>query len=132
MQRTGHPALATRAGLLTILIALVGLCLAAAGCVSSGGDGGDGSASSDGSVSLSWAPVRERENGERLRPGDIDRYEVAYGTRSGEYMEFVNSPDTEERITGLEAGQRYYFVVRAYDSEGRPSAFSEELAQVAD
>lgn len=116
------------------MIVLAGLALALAGCVSSEQSGGDsgGSGSANGSVSLSWEPVRERENGERLRPGDIDHYEVAYGTRSGDYTESVNSPDTQERITGLEAGQRYYFVVRVYDSQGRPSEFSQELAQEAD
>jgi hypothetical protein len=55
-------------------------------------------------------------------------YEVSYGTTSGEYDYVVDVGNhTSVTISGLEEGTTYYFAVKAYNSEGVKSTFSEEL-----
>ncbi len=56
-------------------------------------------------------------------------YRVGYGTASGSYASTVDVGNwTSVNISGLEAGRRYYFACKAYDSTGRESAYSGEIA----
>jgi hypothetical protein len=55
-------------------------------------------------------------------------YDFFYGTSSGNYDYVVDvGKNTSCSISGLENGITYYFVVKAYDSIGLESEFSEEL-----
>ena len=55
-------------------------------------------------------------------------YEIYYGTISGQYDHVVDvGNNTSCSISGLVAETTYYFAVKAYDSEGYKSEYSEEL-----
>ncbi|MFQ6112450.1 MAG: fibronectin type III domain-containing protein, partial [bacterium] len=72
---------------------------------------------------VSWDP-----NGEH----DLSGYKIYYGTTSRSYGQVVDVGNvTSRRITGLQAGVRYFFAVTAYDFSGNESAFSEEVNIVA-
>lgn len=88
----------------------------------------------DASVTLSWSPPTTRQDGTPLDPEDIARYEIHYGTRSGDYTErkIIEDPvQTRATISGIQPGV-YYFAIRAYDREGRPSGFSGEVRATAE
>lgn len=58
-------------------------------------------------------------------------YRLYYGTNSGDYSNIVDVGDTAGyTLTGLDAKLTYYFVVRAYDSDGE-SGNSNELVIAA-
>ena len=63
---------------------------------------------------------------------DIYGYKVFYGTESRNYTDHVdvNSPtQTQVEITGLLAGNTYYFAVKAVDLAGQESDFSDEVSR---
>jgi hypothetical protein len=63
---------------------------------------------------------------------DLAGYKIYYGTASGSYGTSVNiGRVTNYAITGLAAGQRYYVSLKAYDSSGNESGFSNEVVGVA-
>ena len=80
------------------------------------------------SIRLAWDPNTEAA---------LAGYRIYYGTSSGIYSQNINAglPATVSGavsffVPGLTAGQRYYFVVRAYDSSGVESLSSNEISAV--
>src|SRR5262249_106150 len=64
--------------------------------------------------------------------GDRKGYRVAFGTRSGAYTEELDIADYNwTTIGGLTGGKTYYFVVKAYNTEGQESLFSNEVSAMA-
>lgn len=60
---------------------------------------------------------------------DIAGYELSYGTASGRYSTKLDvGLKTSTRITGLEYGVRYFFVLTAYSRSGQRSEPSAELS----
>lgn len=62
---------------------------------------------------------------------DLNGYRVYYGTAPGTYIQGtaqgINVGNvTSHILNGLTRGQRYYFVVTAYDTSGNESPFSRE------
>jgi hypothetical protein len=85
-----------------------------------------------GSVSLSWIPPSEREDGTALLPGEISGYTVYYGAASASYSNSLyidNGLATSASIVDLAPGT-YYMAVTTRDSDGRESAFSSEIVNV--
>lgn len=75
-----------------------------------------------GSVTLSWNPNPE---------ADIVGYQVLYGTQPGAYAFTQQLGNvTSATVTGLKAGQTYFFTIRAIDSDGQSSAVSDEVSAV--
>ncbi len=98
---------------------------------------GDGSSDSDsdnnagGSALLSWSEPTINEDGSSLT--DLSGYKVYYGTSSGSYSGiYSTSVDvgnvTSSLIAGLTPGTTYYFAVKAYDTSGNKSVYSEEVS----
>ncbi|EIC29042.1 LamG domain-containing protein [Methylomicrobium album] len=71
-------------------------------------------------VNLAWDPSESPA---------VEGYKVAYGTGSGNYTSTVDAGNkTSLSVSGLNAGTRYFFAVKAYDSAGTTeSAYSNEL-----
>jgi hypothetical protein len=81
-----------------------------------------------GSVTLSWTPPTQREDGSPLV--DLAGYVVRYGTAPGSYpnqLQIPNAGSTTCVVENLPAGT-YYFVVIAYDSAGLQSRPSAEVS----
>ena len=125
---------------------VLGLAVLLAGCISDSGDGssdsliGDGSSDStigggsdsSGSVSLSWEPPEAREDGSDFEPSEVDYYEVAYGTESGNLTETVSGLiNTSTEVNSLVPGENYHFAVRVVDNNGLRSAYSNEKVSEA-
>jgi len=71
-------------------------------------------------VTLAWDPNPVLEN--------VDSYTVYCGYSSGNYeINFNVGNQTTYTISGLESGQKYYFAVSAYNTDGRESPFSKEI-----
>jgi hypothetical protein len=69
-------------------------------------------------VSLAWDPNTD---------ADVSGYHLYYGTASGNYAESVDvGRRTNARVPNLQEGETYYFVVKAYNSEGVESLPSNE------
>ena len=62
---------------------------------------------------------------------DLAGYVVYYGTASGVYTVNVDVGNQTSWQVNLVDGQSYYFAVKAYDSEGLYSVFSNEVSAVA-
>jgi len=96
--------------------------------VSCGSEGGGG-----GTATLRWGAPTSYENGSPLNPkSDIAIYMIYYGTSTQNYSQaiLVANPG-ETTIThklNLSSGT-YYFAVRAIDTRGRESNFSEEVSK---
>ncbi len=59
---------------------------------------------------------------------NIARYELSYGTASGQYQQTVNAGlETRATVNGLEEGSLYYFAVAAISETGLRSPFSAEV-----
>ncbi|MCC7202290.1 MAG: fibronectin type III domain-containing protein [Nitrospirae bacterium] len=91
-----------------------------------GNDTGGGSESSDPST-LSW---------DRNTQPDLAGYKIYYGTTSGDYtaskdVGLTNTPSYPKYpvadISSLSKGEKYYFVVTAYDTVGNESDYSNEV-----
>lgn len=75
---------------------------------------------------MSWSPNIE---------ADLNGYRVYYGTAPGTYIQGaaqgINVGNvTSHVVNGLTQGQRYFFVVTAYDTSGNESIFSLEQSKV--
>lgn len=100
---------------------------------SDGGDTGDSTGGNETTdVEVSWERPKERESGEHLMASRIDRYELAYGTESGEYEAFEETMNTSMTLENLERGEKYFFAVRVYDASGRISDLSDEVSRVVE
>lgn len=84
------------------------------------------------SVTASWTPPVARANGDVLDITEISGYKLYRGTTSGDYTDIVDIPDgTLQQFTvGLPSGT-YFFVMKAYDTEGRESGFSSPEMEVS-
>jgi hypothetical protein len=72
----------------------------------------------------------EREDGTVLLPSEIGGYRVYYGTAAADYtrdFDLSNASDLQDTLLSLTPGATYYFVITAYDTDGRESLFSQEL-----
>jgi Bacterial Ig domain/Fibronectin type III domain len=59
----------------------------------------------------------------------VTGYQLHYGTASGQYSVHVDTgPATTAALSGLQAGQTYYFAALAYDAAGNHSPFSNEVS----
>jgi hypothetical protein len=71
-------------------------------------------------VTLAWDANTE---------ASVAGYKVGYGTASGSYSSTVDVGNwTSVNITGLNTGSKYYFACKAYDTAGKESAYSGEVA----
>jgi hypothetical protein len=69
-------------------------------------------------LQLRWDPSSSQVSGYRLH----------YGRSSGQYEVIVDvGNQTSYPLTDLDAGERYYFTVTAYDDEGNESDFGDEV-----
>jgi uncharacterized protein DUF4082/concanavalin A-like lectin/glucanase superfamily protein/Big-like domain-containing protein/fibronectin type III domain protein len=74
-------------------------------------------------LTLAWDPNTE---------SNLSGYTVHYGTAPGSYSTQVNTGNVPMyTITGLVAGQQYYFAVQAYALDGLRSPLSNEVSAVA-
>jgi hypothetical protein len=71
-------------------------------------------------VTLAWNPNQE---------SDLAGYKIYYGTASGSYAVRRDVQRvTTYTLTGLAAGQTYYFATTAYDTSGDESSYSNEVS----
>src|SRR4051794_39438214 len=79
-----------------------------------------GTAAEAASITLAWDPS----------PDPVGGYIIYWGTQSGQYTQQLNvGRTTTMQVTGLTAGNPYYFTVRAYNSAGALSAPSTEVSR---
>ena len=72
-------------------------------------------------VTLSWEASSEP---------DLAGYKIHYGTASNSYTVHIDVNNvTTYTVTGLTAGQTYYFAATAYDSSGNESEYSNSVSQ---
>src|SRR5215469_1544742 len=91
---------------LTVVLVLLFLCISARGSTSS--------------ATLTWQPNTD--------PAVVG-YRVYYGGASGNYTNEVSVGNvTSAVISGLMAGNTYYFAATAYDAYGDESGFSNEIS----
>ncbi len=70
-------------------------------------------------VTLSWDPNTET---------DLAGYKIHYGTASNSYSARIDVHNvTTYTVTGLTAGQTYYFAATAYDTSGNESGYSNQV-----
>ena len=71
-------------------------------------------------VTLAWDANSE---------SDLGGYRVHYGTSSTSYSVHIDvNKATTYTVTGLTAGQTYYFAATAYDTSGNESGFSNMVS----
>ena len=90
-----------------------------------GTTGGGTSGASFGTATLSWLPPTENTDGSALT---LAGYKIYYGTSADNYTTVVNIDNpglATYLIDNLPAGNTYYFVITAIDSNGIESAYSE-------
>jgi len=80
---------------------------------------------------LSWTAPATREDVLPISMAEISGYRVYYGTKQGEYGQYIDIDDvyTDEinlNVFNLESGT-YYLVVTTIDTSGLESAFSEMI-----
>ena len=74
-------------------------------------------------ATLAWDPNTE---------SDLAGYKVHYGTASGSYTVHTDVHNvTSYTVTGLTAGQTYYFAATAYDASGNESGYSNPVSYAA-
>ncbi|MBI5579619.1 MAG: fibronectin type III domain-containing protein, partial [Deltaproteobacteria bacterium] len=71
-------------------------------------------------VTLAWNPNTE---------SDLAGYRIHYGTASGSYTVHTDVHNVNSHtVTGLTAGQSYYFAATAYDAAGNESGYSNPVS----
>jgi|GEM_PF-2650733 len=83
-------------------------------------------------LTLSWIAPVEREDGTPISMAEIAGYRVYYGTSPGSYTNQVDvqgGSTMQVTLTNLTKGA-YYIVVTTYDSDGRESAYSQEVVKI--
>ena len=71
-------------------------------------------------ATLAWDPNTE---------SDLAGYKIHYGTASGSYTVHTDVHNvTTYTVTGLTAGQTYYFAATAYDTSGNESGYSNPVS----
>ena len=74
-------------------------------------------------IRIAWDPNTEP---------DLAGFKISYGTASQSYGTLIDIGNiTSHTVTGLTGGKTYYFAVRAYDSSGNMSGFSNEVSGIA-
>lgn len=92
-----------------------------------------------GSITLSWTPPTEREDGTLIAPGEIAGFNIYYGTAAGDYIYDIDVPvgvladplAPSYTVPDLDTCTIYYLVMTTYDSDGRESLYSEEVILTA-
>ena len=82
-------------------------------------------------LTLSWVAPIEREDGMPISMAEIAGYRVYYGTAIGNYtnqVEVADRSNMQVTLRNLDPGT-YYFVVTAYDTDGRESGFSSVVSR---
>lgn len=79
------------------------------------------------SVTLSWMPPTENEDGSSLT--DLAGYKIHWGTTSGDYTSSVtiDNPGIATYVVENLGSGTYYFVATALNAQGVESAFANEL-----
>jgi hypothetical protein len=79
------------------------------------------------SVSLSWSPPTEYEDGKPF--ADLAGYRILYGVAPGKYTSLVEiAPGTTSHSIRSLAARTYYFSITAYNHQGVESTLSNEVA----
>ena len=94
-----------------------------------GGGGGGGFSVVQGNASISWPRPSTREGGGGLAASDISGYRVYYGSKPGEYQEFIEvsgANSLQLTLQSIPAGT-YYVAITTVDTKGRESLFSKEF-----
>lgn len=126
----------TRTATIFITILLLTACGGGGGAGESGGgdigagksepgNGGGSGGVSYGTATLSWLPPTENTDGSTLTT--LAGYKIYYGTSEGNYTETISIDNpglATYVIENLPAGNTYYFVITAIDSNGIESAYS--------
>ena len=84
-----------------------------------------------GEITLSWVAPVEREDGTPISMAEIAGYRVHIGPSQGNYTNQIDINDSntmQATLSNLPAGV-YYIVVTAFDTDGRESAFSQEVTR---
>lgn len=79
---------------------------------------------------LSWVAPSEREDGIPIALSEIAGYRIYYGSSSGEYphrYDIADSSAVQTKLKNLPLGN-YVFVMTTLDTDGRESAYSEEVS----
>lgn len=81
------------------------------------------------SISLSWVAPSQRDNGDSISMSEIAGYRIYYGTVQGAYEHQIeiNSGSIDQATLDDLSGGTYYMVVTTIDTDGRESAYSDEL-----
>ena len=81
-------------------------------------------------ATLNWTPPTQNMDGSPIT--NLAGYKVLYGSSSGQYSQALSVPAatmTSVAIEALEAGRTWYFTVKAVNSSGVESDFSNEVSK---
>ncbi len=82
------------------------------------------------SILIPWVATTEREDGTPLN-NDLAGFNIYYGNSSGIYSSNVNIPDPLATSYTLPVSSgTYYYVITAYDTDSRESAYSSPEVSV--
>ena len=83
------------------------------------------------SVTLSWTPPTENEDGSALT--DLAGYNIYYGDSAGTYPNWIriDNPGMSTYVVGNLTPKTYYFVATSLNSMGIESRYSNEAVKVA-
>ncbi len=83
------------------------------------------------SVTLSWTPPTENEDGTALT--DLAGYKIYYGDVQGSYSNSlrIDNPSISTYVVGNLTPRTYYFVATSFNSMGIESQFSNEAVKIA-
>ncbi len=82
-------------------------------------------------VTLNWTPPTQNMDGSPIT--NLAGYKVMYGSSSGQYPQALSVPVatmTSVAIEALEAGRTWYFTVKAVNTSGIESDFSNEVSKL--
>lgn len=92
---------------------------------------GTGNATTTPLTLVTWVAPSEREDNTPISPAEIAGYRVYYGNSQGDYPNRIEigdayDNDVDTNDLNLPAGT-YYAVITTLDTDGRESAFSDEV-----